>query len=375
VAEGLGSLSPELLDMNSSGNLFVGVLKSRTVQDAVIEKCGLRKAYGGRPTDSRMKLEENTEIATDRKSGIIAITVTDRHPERAAAIAREYVRELDSVITSLNTSAAHRERIFLEERLGQVKESMEASERSFSQFASTNKTPDVTEAGKALIESAAAIQGELIATQTELQSLKQVYADNNVRVRAAQARIAELERQMEKLGGTEPQAGGDDQGTYPSLRNLPLMGMNYSDLLRQTKIEQALFEALTQQYEIAKVEEAKEIPSVKVLDAADVPDRKIFPPRFLILALGTALAVGFASMAAIARERWQTTPRTTASGQLLQDALQEAEKWLGQVRGSYVSAARSRAPVSANRDHETPTNGTSHAGGANSIDRVPSLYE
>src|SRR5207302_7098983 len=125
------------------------------------------------------------------------------------------------------------------------------------------------------------------ADESELAGLRQIYSDNNVRVRSVRARIAELKHQLEKIGGKGE--GSDEQQTslYPSIRKLPLLGVPYADLYRRTRVQEAVFETLTQEYELAKVAEAKEIPSVRVLDAADVPEHKSFPPRLAIIFLGT----------------------------------------------------------------------------------------
>ncbi len=199
---GLGALAGDALGLKSSGALFVGVLQSRTVRDDVVSRFDLRKVYGDRrPEDARNDLAGNTEISEDRKSGIISIRVTDRNAQRAAAIAQEYVEELNRVVARLNTTSAHRERVFLEGRLAQVKQDLESAEKDFSEFASKNTALDIPEQGKAMIEAAGALQGQLIAAQTELEGLKQIYTDNNVRVRALQARVDELRSQLQKLGG------------------------------------------------------------------------------------------------------------------------------------------------------------------------------
>ena len=163
----------------------------------------------------------------------------DHDPQRARAIAQEYVTQLNNVVTQLNTSSAHREREFLEGRLEQVKVELESAEKEFSQFASNNATIDIKEQGKAMVEAAAALEGELIATETELQGLRQIYTDYNVRVRTAQARVNELNRQIQKLGGKPgfAAAAGEakDSELYPSIRKLPLLGVTYADLYRKTK--------------------------------------------------------------------------------------------------------------------------------------------
>ncbi len=190
----LGALGGDLLGMKTSGDLFATVLTSRTVQDDLVNKFDLRRIYGvKRWVDARKELTSRTDISIDHKSGVLTIHVQDHDPQRARAIAQEYVAQLNNVVTQLNTSSAHREREFLEGRLEQVKVELESAEKEFSQFASSNATIDIKEQGKAMVEAAAALEGELIATETELQGLRQIYTDYNVRVRTAQARVKRIE--------------------------------------------------------------------------------------------------------------------------------------------------------------------------------------
>lgn len=306
----LAGLASDLLGQRTSGDLFIGVLRSRTVLTALIAKFDLRKAYGKKLwVDAGKKLVSRTEIKEDKKSGIITITVSDRSPQRAAEIAQEYVDQLNWVITQLNTSSAHRERVFLEDRLKQVNAGLEIAERNFGDFASKNAAIDIPEEGKAMLEAGAELEGQLIAAQTELQGLRQIYADDNVKVRSMQARVEELERQIRNLGGTSGSAGAppntDAEPLYPTIRKLPLLGVQYADLLRTTKVQEAVFEVLTQEYELAKVQEAKEVPSVKVLDAPNIAERKSFPPRRVITIVGTLLSFSGAMLWIIGRDRWE----------------------------------------------------------------------
>ena len=305
----LGSIGNELLGLKTSDDLFAGVLLSRTVQDDLITKFDLRKVYGvKRWVDARKELTSDTEIGIDRKSGILTIQVSDNDPKRACAMAQEYVAQLNNVVTQLNTSSAHRERVFLEERLSEVKQELETSEKEFSQFASKNGAIDIKEQGKAMVEAAAQLEGQLIAARTELQGLRQIFTDNNVRVRSMQARVNELELQIRKMGGTASaaeNAASPDNAVYPSIRRLPLLGVTYADLFRHTKVEEAVFETLTQQYELAKVQEAKEVPSVKVLDPAEVPEKKVFPPRTLLVLTGTLLALTVGVLWVLLSDRWR----------------------------------------------------------------------
>jgi uncharacterized protein involved in exopolysaccharide biosynthesis len=209
----------------------------------------------------------------------------------------------------LSTSGAHRERVFLEGRLKTVQQELESAEKDFSQFASKNMAIDIKEQGKAMVEAAAVLQGQLIAAESEMEGLRQIYTNNNVRVRTLEARITELKQQLEKMGGkgedTNSPTSAPTDSFYPSIKKLPLLGVSYADMYRRTKVQEAVFEVLTQEYELAKVQEVKEIPSVKVLDPADVPERKSFPPRSLIVMVGTFLSFVFGVSWILLHAHWQ----------------------------------------------------------------------
>ena len=327
AAGGIGALAGDLLGMKTTGALFMSVIHSRTAQDHIVQQFDLKKVYSTRWQESARKtLERRTSVTEDRKSGVLTLSVRDRDPERAAAIARAYIDQLDALVAQLNTSSAHRERVFLEGRLNTIKGDLEAAEKDFSQFASKNGAIDISAQGRAMLQSAAGLQGELIAAQSELEGLRQIYADSNVRVRSTEARISELRSQLAKLGGKyDPSAssaasaaagpgapgaaGSDATDSYPTLRQLPILGVPYADKYRTLKVEEAVFETLTKQYELAKVQEAKEIPSVKVLDAPEIPERKSFPPR-MPLPASTIPCITFRTPFIPRCRRFATSPPT-----------------------------------------------------------------
>jgi len=313
---GLSSLAGDVLGLKSSGELFVGILRSRTVQDRLIERFDLRRLYHVKYWEqARKRLASQTEIIEDRKTGIISLKVTDHDPKRAAALAQAYVQELDRLVATLTTSPAHRERIFLEQRLDVVKGDLDAAAKRFGQFASENTAIDIKEQARAMVEAAAGLQGELIADESALKGLEQIYTDDNVRARSLRARIAELRAQMKKLGGVPggnpvPADGlGDGGFDIPSIRALPLLGVTYADLYLRTKIEESVYETLTKQYELAKVQEAKEIPSVNLLDAPNLPERKSGPPRLVIMILGTVLSFAVTALWIVVSFQWELVPQ------------------------------------------------------------------
>ena len=336
---GLGGLAGDLLGVKSSGALFIGIIGSESVQDALIDRFQLKKIYrDSKIEDARKDLAEHTEVSEDRKSGIISIGVTDHDPKRAAAMAQEYVAELDRLVAQVSTSSARRERIFLEGRLQKVKADLDSAARSFSDFASKNTAIDIPAQGKAMVEAAATLQGELIAAQAEVSGVRQIYTDSNVRVRAAEARVKELEKKLNEIGGVGTQSDlKSDNSLYPSIRKLPLLGVTYADLYRQTKIQETVYELLTQQYELAKVQEAKEIPTVRVLDPAIVPTKKSFPPRTVIVGLGMLSGIALAIVWIFGKARWEAVeasdPRKVFAAEVLTTMKASLPKFSGNGTG------------------------------------------
>ena len=314
-SSGLGagalSMGADLLGLKSSGALFISLLTSDTVRDDLINRFDLRGVYWVRTyRRAREKLAARTDISEDKKSGVISIVVTDRDPQRASAMARAYIEELNRMVVELNTSAAHRERVFLEDRLKVVKQDLDQSARNFSEFSSKNTAIDIKEQGRAMVEAAATVQGQMIAAESELRGLEQIYTANNVRVRSVRARISELQQQLNKLAGTATDPPGDpssSEAPYPSIRQLPVLGVTYADLYRRVKIDEAVYETLTKQYELARVEEAKQVPSVKVIDVAKPAERRSGPSRLLITLGGALLSLCLGAIWVFGSEAWVNT--------------------------------------------------------------------
>jgi len=280
-------------------------------------------------------LKRFSDISQDHKTGIITIAVTDRDPNRSAALGRAYVEELDRLVAQLSTSSARRERIFIEDRLTRVKQDLDNSAQQFSEYASKNTAIDMPAQTKAMVEAAATLQGQLIAAQSELEGLEQIYTPNNVRVRSLQARIGELKRQMQKMGGdSSPPSPDGPKGDelYPPIRQLPLLGVRWADLYRQTKIQETLYEMLTQQYEMAKIQEAKEIPTVKVLDVAAVPEKKSSPPRLVIMIVGALFSFSLGAAWMISRTQWNQMDPRDPRKQLGEEVIEKARARLVPIR-------------------------------------------
>jgi len=289
-----------IMSERTPGETAIAVLSSRTVMDEIIDRFDLRKVYHSKyDSDAAIVLAQRTTFAEDMKSGIITITVTDRDKNRAHDIAGAFVDELNKLVSELSTSSARRERIFLEQRLKSVEDSLNTSSRELSQFSSRNATLDFQKQGEATVEAAGHLQGELISAEGELSALKAQYSDDNVRVRAARRRVDVLQNQLKTMSGTSGNnSSGSSDGSeitadqiLPSVRELPLLGFTYSNLSRQVAMLNAIDETLTKQYELAKVQEVMEIPHIMMLDAPSIPDRKSSPHRLMIAFVGAWLSL------------------------------------------------------------------------------------
>jgi uncharacterized protein involved in exopolysaccharide biosynthesis len=358
---GLGSSGGDLLGLKSSGALFTDVLQSRTVQDRLIDKFDLRKVYRDKYwQDARKDLAQYTVVSEDRKSGVLTITVTDRDPQRAAQMAQTYVEELDRLVTQVSTSSARRERVFIEERLKSVKHDLDLASQQFSEYASQNTAVDITAQTKTMVEAAARLEGELIASQSELEGLEQIYTGNNVRVRSMHARVEELKRQLKKLGGEDTGSPSVDspqsQQDFPSIRKLPLLGVKWTDLYRQTKIQETVYELLTQQYEIAKIQEAKEIPTVRVLDLANVPEKKASPHRLALMILGSLLAFSTGIVWVVGAATWQQMDpqdsRRTLGEEILATSAAGWSRWAQKSRTIARAGAWRQRPMHSDGERQ-----------------------
>jgi capsule polysaccharide export protein KpsE/RkpR len=342
TAASLGQDAAGLLNAKTPGAFYVEVLKSRTVQDRLINRFDLRARYRKSTYfEARKKLTKFTEIEEDKKSGVITLTVTDYEAKMAAQIANAYVEELNRLAADLNTSSAHRERQFLEVRLATAKDDLARASAALSQFTSKNSIVDPQNEGRAVLDAAARVQGELIASETELKGLQQIYSDDNIRVRTLRARIAELESQLKKIvGGRGEAATGvatEDASAfgsfaYPSMRTLPGLGSRYAELYREARIQEAVYAFVTQQFEMAKIQEAKELPIARVMDAGVAPEKRSSPIRSLIVAGSVLGALVLATFWVMGRHRWAQVPADDPYRLLAADVRGEFKSALGKLR-------------------------------------------
>ncbi len=304
---GAASLGSSALGLESPGELYVDILSSRNVEDGVVARLNLVQYFDEKDAaTARRDLDGEVSADPDRKSGIITISVQDVKPEMAAKIADAMVTELNRVLSDDSTSAARRERIFLEGRVNEIKKELDDTAEQLSEFSRKNRTVDASSQAKSMIDAGIRLQSELVDGRSQLAAMRQVYSEDNSRVKALEARIGELQQEINAMGGLSGEGKADSSNAgYPSAAQLSTLGVTYYDLERKMLVQEAIWEALTKQYESAKVEEVKSMPTVRVLDAADIPKSKSGPKRSMIMIVGTLVSFVLACLLVVGLKFWE----------------------------------------------------------------------
>ena len=267
-----------------SSDLYLGILKSRSVADAVIKKLDLQKKLKRKNLDDTRQAFSTMVKSQAGKDGIITISATHKDPALAATLANTLVAELSNKSIQLNLTKAGNERVFLEKRLDLVKEDLAKAENELRAFQEKHKMLKVDSQAAVSIEGIARLRAEIVAKEVQLASLKTFQTDETQEVKLLQGSIRKLRSQMGAFSGS---GSGD---VIPSVGNVPGLGLEYARRLRELKTQEAIFEQLKKQYELAKYNEAKDSSTVQVLDEAVVPTKKSKPKRSLIVILSTVTA-------------------------------------------------------------------------------------
>jgi len=274
-------------------DLFVGILKSRTLADSVVDHFNLKERYRVQyREDAVRRLHDAVAILVSRE-GIISVTVEDRNPRAAADIANYYVDQLDRIVTRVSTGEAGRQRWFLMSQLARAKADLGAAEESLRKFQEGNRAIVLQEQTRGAIEAAARLRGEIMAAQVQLQVMRNFATETNPEVVALKRRVDEMNRHLAQMQYGD-RAG--DQGALTDRRDfalpfsqVPGLGLELARLTRDVKVQETLVTLLTQQVEQAQIAEAKDVPMVLVLDRA-VPAEHHTRPKVVLNTVVAAIA-------------------------------------------------------------------------------------
>ena len=292
---GLGGLAGGALGIKNPNDLYVGMLKSRTVADSLIDRFELKKVYD---EDSyyyaRKELEKKTAITAGR-DGIITVEVEDRDPKRASAIANGYVEELYKLTQTLAVTEASQRRLFFERQLDQTRKNLANAEAAARQGLEKGGLVVIDAQGRGMVETTARLRGQIAVKEIRISAMRAFATGQNPDLKQAQHELDAMKQELAKMEGTS--SGRDNAGSVGKAD-----GMENLRLLRDVKYFETIFELLAKQYEIARIDEARDASLIQVLDKAVEPERKSKPKRALIVILTTLVAGFLAVIWAFMRE-------------------------------------------------------------------------
>jgi capsule polysaccharide export protein KpsE/RkpR len=308
-ASPLAALAGGSLGLKNPSDIYVGLLRSRPIADAIIHRFGLATLYHAKdPTAARQKLANETVVAAE-KNGFLTVSVTDKDKYRAAAMANAYTEQLRVLTKTLAVSEASERRLFYEEQLKQAKESLAGAELSFEQVQQSKGMVQLDAQAKAMIEGLALLRAQVAAKQVEVQALRSYSTEHNPDLELANGELSSLEREAARMEQRNHASGFADLG----LGDVPDAGMEYLRAEHEVKYRQTMFDLLIKQYDAARLDEAKDAAIIQVVESAIAPDRKSSPKRALIVLLFTAaglLAAGLLVLFGWWNKSVQSNPRT-----------------------------------------------------------------
>lgn len=322
---GLGSLGSMAMlaggafGLKNPNDLYVGMLKSQTVEDGVIHNFNLMAEYHKTHlSDARKMLERNVLVDGDTKDSLIRISVEDHDPRRAADLANGYVAEFRTLSAGLAITEAAQRRKFFGDQLAEAKDQLANAEEALKQTQQTTGLIELDSQARALIASAAELRAEITAKEVEIQAMGTFATGDNAQMVQARQELDSLRAQLVKLGGSEE----DPDSLIVPKGRVPEAGLEYMRKLRDVKYYEAIFDILARQFELAKLDEAREGALIQVVDPAIVPDRRSFPQRTLIVIVATFAGFFIGVLIALTQagfDRMRNDPQAGAKLALLQD--------------------------------------------------------
>jgi uncharacterized protein involved in exopolysaccharide biosynthesis len=294
----LAALAGGGMGLKNPNDIYIGMLTSRPVADAIIQKFGLMQAYHAKDmTKARKKLAGYTEV-TSEKNGFIAVSVTDKDKKRVAEMANAYTDQLRILTQTLAVTEASQRRLFYEEQLKQAKDALVAAELAFQQVQQQKGLVQLDAQAKAMIEGIAALRAQVAAKQVEVQALRSYSTEQNPDVQLAERELTSLQAEETRMEQSNHSPGIAGLG----LENVPAAGLEYLRAAHELAYRQALFDMLMKQYDAARLDEAKEAAIIQVVEPAIDPDKESSPKRGIILVLSAF--VGFFSGCIVALFLW-----------------------------------------------------------------------
>lgn len=276
----LGSLAGGSLGLKNPNDLQVAFLKSRTVEDAMVDRFHLMDLYHSKlKSAARKTFENHVSIDDGSKDGLIRISVWDRSPQRAEALANGYVDEFKKFSATLAVTEASQRRLFFEQQLEQAKDNLAKAEADLRLTEQKTGVLQLDAQARSAISFAADLRAQIAAKQVEIEAIRSYATGDNPQLQIAEQQLAGLQAQEAKLAS----GASNPANAFLSKGNLQASSTEYIQKLRNVRYYETIFDLMARQYEIAKVDEARQGAIVQVVDRAVVPDNHSFPPRTLVV--------------------------------------------------------------------------------------------
>ncbi|MBX7150653.1 hypothetical protein K1X84_03365 [bacterium] len=259
---------------------YIAILNSRRLREAVINQFDLMGVYDSKNMeDALVELEKNFSVENDKKNGTILISILYANdPEKAAEITNYAVVELDEINRELSTEQARFSRVFIEQRYNSAKKDLRNAEDSLNVFQNKFGVIALTEQTKVGIEAAAKLQAEIVLIETEYNVKKKTLGENHPDIIRLESQLVELKKSKNQM-----EYGGIDLSVFIPFKNTPDLGLRYFRLYREVQINSKILELLVPQYEQAKIQEAKDTPTLLVLDKAVAADYPVKPKKKIVV--------------------------------------------------------------------------------------------
>ena len=282
LAGGLGGKTPD--------ELYVALLKSDTVQRALIDRFDLKKRYGVDTYEVlRKTLPNYIRVSSDKKSGLITVEVDDQVPQFAADLANAHAGEITKVLGRLAVSEAQLRRVFFEQQLTETKERLVKAEIGLRDVQEKSGVIVLDKQAEALIGGAATLRAQIAEREVQMKVLRTGATDQNPDVMRLGSELRALRSELARMESTQGGAAGS--AVDMPVGKIPEAAIDYVRARRELKLQETLMESMVRQYEVAKLDEAKEGPVLQQVDAALPPDRKSKPARAVIVLASTLLGL------------------------------------------------------------------------------------
>jgi tyrosine-protein kinase Etk/Wzc len=284
---GLAALAGSSLGIKNQIDTYVSMFRSRTIEDEMAVRFDLEKVYKKKNLfDTRKEFENKSTAVAGLKDGIIRVTVEGRTPDEAAAMTNAYVEEFQKLASNVAVTEAAQRRVFFDRQLEESKDSLSKAEQDLKKTELTTGMVQPDRQSRAMIESAAILQGQIAAKEVEVQALSSFATENNPDLIIVKRQVEELRTQLGKYTGD----ANSVSNLFVPKGKVPEAALDYVRKLREVKYRETIFQALASQYQLAKLDEAKQGAIFQIIDHAVAPDKRSFPQRTILVVVFAMLA-------------------------------------------------------------------------------------